>query len=256
MSMSGFRDLHHAGAPLILPNAWDYASAAALFAAGHPAVGTTSLGVAVAAGKPDAAGATRDETVALTRAIAPLGMVTVDIESGFGGDVAALVRALADAGAVGVNIEDAMGPVAETAERIAAIKAAVPSLFVNARTDTYWLRADDALAESLRRASAYLDAGADGIFVPGATDPDVIEALVAGIDAPLNVLFSPGLDFAALGVARVSTGSLLFRAALGATTAFADAVRDGRPLPELVVPSYEEAATLGELPPAEPRTPL
>src|SRR5262249_38080389 len=88
--MSTFRDLHHGDAPFVLPNAWDYASAAALFDAGFSAVGTTSAGVAIAAGKPDAAGATRTDTVALTRAIAPLGMVTVDVESGFGGDVAEL----------------------------------------------------------------------------------------------------------------------------------------------------------------------
>ena len=149
--MSAFRDLHFGDAPFVLPNAWDYASAAALFGAGFRAIGTTSLGVAVAAGKPDAFGATRDETVALARAIAPLGLVTVDIESGFGGDVGALAVELVDAGAVGVNIEDALGPVEETAARVAAIKAAAPSLFVNARTDTYWLRgADDELsAETL-----------------------------------------------------------------------------------------------------------
>jgi 2-methylisocitrate lyase-like PEP mutase family enzyme len=241
---SAFAALHHGDAPLILPNAWDYASAAALFDAGHPAVGTTSLGVAIANGKPDAAGVTLAETIALTRAIAPLGLVTVDIESGFGGDVAELATTLADAGAVGVNIEDAMRPPQETAARVAAIKAAAPTLFVNARTDTYWLGADDAPAESLRRAAAYLEAGADGIFVPGASEPDAIEALVAGIDAPLNVLFSSNVDFAALGVKRVSTGSLLFRAALGATTAFAAAARAGRPLPQIDVPSYENTAAL------------
>lgn len=246
--MSSFSDLHHSDAPFVLPNAWDYASAAALFGAGFAAIGTTSLGVAVAAGKPDARGATRAETVALARASAPLGLVTVDIESGFGGDVAALAVEFADAGAVGVNIEDALGPVEETAARVAAIKAAAPSLFVNARTDTYWLRGADAnVSATLERTSAYVAAGADGVFVPGVVDYDEIAALVAGIDVPLNVLMNPAFSLerlASVGVKRVSTGSLLFRAALGATTAFAAAVRDGQPLPELALPSYDEAAAL------------
>ena len=246
--MSAFSDLHHDEAPFVLPNAWDHASAAALFGAGFRAMGTTSLGVAVAAGKPDAEGATRGETVALARSIAPLGLVTVDIESGFGGDIGALAVELVDAGAVGVNIEDALGPVEETAARVAAIKAAAPSLFVNARTDTYWIGGADATVEAtLARASAYLSAGADGIFVPGVVDYDEIAALVAGIDAPLNVLMNPAFSLARLasvGVKRISTGSLLFRAALGATTAFAVAVRDGRALPELALPSYDEAAAL------------
>jgi 2-methylisocitrate lyase-like PEP mutase family enzyme len=242
-SFEEFRALHHGDTPLFLPNAWDHASAAALAGAGFRAVGTTSLGVAVAAGKPDAEGATRAETVALARAIAPLALVTVDIESGFGGDVAVLASELLDAGAVGLNLEDAMGTVEDTVERVAAIKAAAPGLFVNARTDTYWLKEEATVGATLRRAAAYLEAGADGIFVPGVSDAATIAELTAGIDAPVNVLFSPGLDFATLGVARVSTGSLLFRAALGATTAFAEAVRDGRPLPaSFAVPSYGEAA--------------
>src|SRR4051794_703747 len=155
MPFAEFLALHHGDAPLVLPNAWDYASAAALFGAGFRAIGTTSLGVAVAAGKPDAIGATRAETVALARAIAPLGLVTVDIESGFGGDVRELALELVDAGAVGVNIEDALGPVEETVARVAAIMEAAPSLFVNARTDTYWLGGEDATVEAtLARTSA------------------------------------------------------------------------------------------------------
>lgn len=152
--------------PLFLPNAWDYASAAALVHAGYPVIGTTSLGVAASAAKADASGETREETVELTRRLAHLRvMVTVDIESGFSDDaeqVADLAEELADAGAVGINVEDGRpdGTLASVdlhCAKIAAIKARTPDLFVNARTDTFWNAepgAPPATTETLRRASA------------------------------------------------------------------------------------------------------
>jgi 2-methylisocitrate lyase-like PEP mutase family enzyme len=236
-----FRRLHRPGDPLLLPNAWDFASAAALADAGHRVIGTTSLGVAAAAGKPDAAAATRAETVALTRALGRLPcLLTVDIEAGFSDEPAAvadLAAELAEAGAVGVNIEDGrpddtLTDPARHSAKIAAIKARVPDLFVNARTDTFWLGAGDE-PDTLRRASAYVAAGADGVFVPGAADPATIRTLAAEIAAPLNILYLPGrhtvIGLAGLGVARVSTGSLLFRVALGAAVAAAGAIERGAP---------------------------
>ncbi|WP_086818897.1 isocitrate lyase/phosphoenolpyruvate mutase family protein [Allokutzneria sp. NRRL B-24872] len=248
--MSAFADLHRRGAPLVLPNAWDHASAAALFGAGFPAVGTTSLGVAAVHGLPDATGAARAETIALTKLIARLpGMVTVDIESGFSSnpaEVADLAVRLSDAGAVGVNLEDAMTDPQALCGLIEAIKRAVPGLFVNARTDTYWL-GDSSLDETLVRAESYVDAGADGIFVPGMAEPDEIAAVVDQVDAPLNLLFLPGkhtvTELAALGVSRISTGSLLFRAAVHATVATALAVRDEQPVPP-GIPGYDETVKM------------
>jgi 2-methylisocitrate lyase-like PEP mutase family enzyme len=254
---AAFRELHRPGQPLLLPNAWDHASAAALARAGHPAVGTTSLGVAAAAGKPDAAAATRDETVALARVLARLPvLVTVDIEAGFSDDpdeVADLAAAVAAAGAVGVNLEDGRsdGTLADLdrhAAKLAAVKARVPALFLNARTDTYWLPGTDRLAATLRRAAAYRRAGADGVFVPGIADADDITAVVDAVGAPLNVLFLPGRhtlpELAALGVARVSTGSLLFRAALHAAVRAADTIRAGRTPDAAGLPSYAEIQQL------------
>ncbi|MEI5102495.1 isocitrate lyase/phosphoenolpyruvate mutase family protein [Streptomyces sp. PmtG] len=221
-----FRALHRAGSPLLLPNAWDHASAAALARAGFPAIGTTSLGVAAAAGKADATGAAREETLRLARGLARLpALITVDIEGGFSErpkDVAALVRELAAAGVVGVNIEDGRpdGCLAAVDAHVALLRAAkdaVPELFVNARTDAYWLDAGGA-PEAERRAAAYQQAGADGVFVPGVRDEAAIAALVDCLDVPLNVLYAPDGPtperLAALGVRRVSTGSLLFRAAV------------------------------------------
>ncbi len=235
-----FLRLHHGPRPLLLPNAWDFGSAAALVDDGHRAIGTTSLGVAVAAGLPDAAGVAGEVTLRLVGTLARLPcLLTVDIEGGFADDangVAEVVAELAGLGGVGVNIEDGRGDrlcdPREQAERIAAVKARTPGVFVNARTDTYWLRgtADDPLAEALRRAAAYVEAGADGVFVPGLTDDADIRALAGEVGVPLNVLVTPGrtLDqLGDLGVARVSTGSLLFRAALATTVGVAAAIRDG-----------------------------
>ncbi|SCL71680.1 isocitrate lyase/PEP mutase family protein [Micromonospora peucetia] len=249
---AAFRALHHADRPLLLPNAWDHASAAAFVARGHPAVGTTSLGVAASTGLPDGLAATRAENLRLARVLRRLPvLVTVDVEAGCADDpaaVAELAVELAALGVVGINLEDGradgtLDPPELTAAKVAAVKVVAPELFVNARTDTWWLGVPDPLPEALRRARGYEDAGADGIFVPGAPDVDTVAALVAGIDAPLNVLYRPGgptLDeLRALGVARVSTGSLLFRAALGGALDTLDAVRSGV-TPPTRPPSYDE----------------
>ena len=224
-----FRTLHTADQPLVLVNAWDVASARIVEAAGATAIATTSAGVAWSLGAPDGDALGRDLAVDLvTRIVAAVSVpVTADIESGFGetpDDVANTVRAIVDAGAVGVNIEDALhdgaGPLRDVDEqcaRLAAARAAagIP-LYINARVDTY-LRGVGGVEETVARATAYLAAGADGIFVPGVADPDTIAALVAAIPAPLNILAGPGSpsvpELAKLGVARVSLGSSVAQAA-------------------------------------------
>jgi 2-methylisocitrate lyase-like PEP mutase family enzyme len=233
---------------LLLPNAWDVASASALVRAGFAAVGTTSLGVAAAAGLPDGTGVTRAETVSLAARIADLPVpVTVDIEGGFSDDpaeVRALGAELAAMGIAGVNVEDGrdggvLAEPARQAELVAALRES--GVFVNARTDTYWLDVDR--DTTLDRVRAYVDAGADGVFVPGMAGEDEIRALVAAVPVPVNLLFLPGrltvAAAAALGVRRVSTGSLLYRAALGAALDTAAAVRDNLPLSR-EVPSYQQ----------------
>lgn len=259
-----FRALHHAGdhaahRPLLLPNAWDVASARALAAEGFAAIGTTSMGVALAAGIPDGRGLARAATLDLVRRLGGLGsLLTVDIEGGFGddpGEVADFVVELAEAGAVGVNIEDGreetrLLDAERQAALVAAVKAAVPALFVNARTDTYWLDVNlpDRLGETLRRLRRYADAGADGVFVPNLPDEAHLTAVVEAVDLPLNVLYQPARHtverLADLGVRRISTGSLLFRTALGATTAAARAFRAGDTPDATGVPAYAEAQRL------------
>jgi 2-methylisocitrate lyase-like PEP mutase family enzyme len=253
-----FKALHRAEEPLVLPNAWDYASAAALVAAEFTAVGTTSLGVAVAAGRPDARAATLAETLALAETLSPLPcLLTVDMEAGFGGptEAADVAERLAAAGAVGVNIEDgrpdgSLAPPAQLVATIRAVKERVPDLFVNARTDTFWLSAPHPVETALERARAYADAGADGVFVPAITSERDIAAVVGAVDVPVNVLFLPDhhtvAGLASLGVRRISMGSLLFRAALAAAVRTAEAVRDGGRL-DAGIPGYADVNALASL---------
>ena len=255
-----FRVMHRPGDPFVLPNAWDLASARWLHAAGHPVLGTTSLGVAVAAGLPDGAGLAAAETLDLaTRLTAAAIPVTVDLEAGFSDDpeeVGSFAERLARLGVVGVNIEDSepVGRLVDpelAAAKVAAIAAAAPGLYLNARTDPFWVGAGDGLperhAESVRRARRYLAAGASGVFVPGRIPLDAIAALTRDIPAPVNVLVQPGVpmrELADAGVARVSTGSLLFRVALGAIEAAARGVLDGSFRPDPATPDYETVAAL------------
>ncbi|CCH16887.1 isocitrate lyase/PEP mutase family protein [Micromonospora lupini] len=236
-----FRSLHTPGSPLVLVNAWDAASARVVVAAGARAVATTSAGVAWSLGTPDGDILGRDAAVDLVRRItASVSLpVTADIESGYGGtpaEVGATTRAVLDAGAVGVNIEDAHrtgGPplrgVPDQCARIGAVRGAADAaglpLFVNARIDTF-LSGGGGVDETVARASAYLAAGADGIFVPGVVDPVTIGALVQAVPAPLNVLAGPGApavgELARLGVARVSLGSSVAQAAYAVARRAAD----------------------------------
>jgi 2-methylisocitrate lyase-like PEP mutase family enzyme len=224
-----FRSLHTPGHPLVLPNAWDAASARVVEEAGAAAVATTSSGVAWALGAADGNHADRDEVLrALARIVAAVDIpVSADIEGGYADDpegVAETIRGVLAAGAVGINIEDSQGPAlrdtAEQSARIAAARTAADeagvALFIHARTDTY-LRGAGGLPETLARATAYLAAGASGIFVPGVTDPALVADLASAIDAPLGILTGPGAppvpELAAAGPARISIGGALAESA-------------------------------------------
>jgi 2-methylisocitrate lyase-like PEP mutase family enzyme len=249
--MTAFGDLHRPGRPLILANVWDVGSARAMVAAGFPAVGTTSLGVAASHGLPDATRAAREQTLACAAALMRAGLgcfVTCDIEDGFSDDPAEVADLAHQLGVDGVNIEDdTRGRLIQAADHVAkirAIKAAAPQVFVNARTDVFWL-GDGTLADAIERATQYVDAGADGVFLPGRLDAGTIAAFVKAVDAPVNVLASASLpvhELADLGVARISTGSLPYRAALRQAVAAATAVRDGDRLPEAM--GYDEVQAL------------
>jgi 2-methylisocitrate lyase-like PEP mutase family enzyme len=238
MSIS-FAALHRGPRPLLLPNAWDVPSALAFAAAGYPAIGTTSFGVSLGAGHPDGEGASRPANVALVAALAGRSFaLSVDIEDGYSDDPEQVAAYTGGLDVDGINIEDSTAgkliePAAHAA-KITAIKRHRPTMFVNARVDTFWLGQNATVEETVRRARIYADAGADGIFVPGTIDRAGLRMLADATDRPLNVLAVPGVpleELGALGVRRVSTGSLPYRAALRAATEAAAAVRDGRPVP-------------------------
>ncbi len=235
-----FRALHREGC-FILPNAWDFASAALIAEAGFTAMATTSSGVAFAHGLPDGERIGRERMIAIAGEIArrmPV-PVTIDLEAGYGSEpeaVAASVRAAIAAGAVGCNIEDADPndrtlfdfdlAVARIKAGVEAARAAgLPSFVLNARTDPFLLGIGDAetcTAESLRRANAFLEVGAASAFVPGPSDPAVIRRLTQGIHGPVNMMAAsaagaPPLEtLRPLGVRRISLGGGLMQAAYGA----------------------------------------
>ena len=233
------RQWHQQPPILLLPNAWDAASARIFAQLGFRAIATTSSGVAAANGYPDGEQMPRALVIeSIQRIVAAAERpVTADIEAGYGDDMDTkldTIRQVVAAGAVGVNIEDSLARgapalVSQTAqvELIAAIRAAAGAwgvpLVINARTDVYLYDAGDAasrLAEATRRGNAYLAAGADCVFPIGVGDADTIGALARGINGPINILASPRTptipELASLGVARVSFGGGLTSVALGA----------------------------------------
>jgi 2-methylisocitrate lyase-like PEP mutase family enzyme len=230
------RALHKGPRILVLPNAWDAATARVFEAEGFPAIATTSAGVAAALGYPDGGVAPTHEMIEAIARIARAVRVpvTADIEHAYAtspGDVADVVLRVIAAGAVGINLEDCMPgghelePIPLQTEKIAAIaKAAAKSgvrVVINARTDVF-LRSmgppETRMAVAIDRGKAFLAAGADCVFVPGVTNRDTIAGLVQGIGGPINILAVKGTpaisELAALGVARVSVGSGPMRASL------------------------------------------
>jgi 2-methylisocitrate lyase-like PEP mutase family enzyme len=222
------RALHAPGDPLVLPNAWDAASARIVEAAGFPVVATSSLATARILGYDDGEAApVEDVLAAAARIVRAVSLpVTVDFERGYGLAPAELVERFAATGAVGLNLEDSDPPTgqmieaAEQADFLAAVRSAAVSagvdLVINARTDSFRRPAgspEEQLAASIDRGARYLAAGADCVYPIGAGHPNPIRALVEGIPGAVNVGYGRGklslAELAALGVARVSFGPTL-----------------------------------------------
>jgi 2-methylisocitrate lyase-like PEP mutase family enzyme len=234
-----FAALHRQSAPLLLVNVWDAWSARIAVASGAPAVGTSSFAVALHHGVGDGERMPFEAVLEVCGAIAAAAGVptTVDLEAGHGANaeaVAGSARAVLRAGAVGLNLEDAVPQSAgrlfdaeDQATRLAAARQAaeahgVPA-FVNARCDVWFgaaLDGADPLEETLRRAEVYAAAGADGLFLPGLADLDVLARITAATPLAVNVMTQPGMpalaDLQAAGVRRVSQGGSPFLVAAGA----------------------------------------
>jgi 2-methylisocitrate lyase-like PEP mutase family enzyme len=229
------RSLHVPGQPLLLPNAWDAASARAVVDAGFPVVATTSSGVAQALGYEDHQGAPADEMLAAAARIARAVdvPVTVDAEAGYGLEPRELDDRLQAAGAAGCNLEDTdhdadtLRDVAEQAEWLRSVREAATAagfgLVINARIDVFLSASPNVpqtelVPEAVARARAYLQAGADCVYPIALWDADALRAFVDGAGGPVNALAFPKApppsELAALGVARVSWGGLLHRATM------------------------------------------
>jgi len=233
---AALRALHVGGKPLVLPNAWDAASARAVETAGFPVVATSSAAVSAVLGYDDGEAAPVDDVLAaVARIVRAVGVpVTVDFERGFGLPPAQLVERMAQTGAVGLNLEDSdpatgtMIDAAEQADLLAGVRSASASvgvdLVINARIDSFLRRAgspDDQFEAAVERGTRYLAAGADCVYPIALTQPAVIRRFVEQIAAPVNVGYGPDgalrvADLAALGVARVSFGPSLQRHLYGA----------------------------------------
>ncbi len=233
-----FRARHRGPRLLLLPNAWDVASARVLEEAGFGAMATTSAGIAFTLGYPDGQRISREEMLRVVARIvaAVVVPVTADMEAGYGNrpeDAAKTARGVMEAGAVGMNLEDRTDdrrhPLMDLPlqlEKVAAVQeaartAGVP-IVLNARTDVFLLQVgppEKRYDMALQRLAAFRDAGADCVFVPGLRDAEAIGRLVQDLQCPVNVLAGPGFpsvpELEKLGVARVSLGSGPMRATLG-----------------------------------------
>ena len=228
------RSLHVPGAPLVLPNAWDAASARAVVAAGFPVVATTSAGVAAALGYEDHESAPPDGMLAAAARIAGAVdvPVTVDAEAGYGMAPADLVSALERAGAAGCNLEDTdheadrLREAARQAEWLAAVREAADErgcrLVINARIDVFVFAAGHGGAEqpqaelvddALERARAYAEAGVDCVYPIALWQAEALSAFTSEAPVAVNALRIPPApplaELAEMGVARVSYGGLL-----------------------------------------------
>jgi 2-methylisocitrate lyase-like PEP mutase family enzyme len=233
-----FRNLHRGDEPLRLANAWDATSARVLAAAGAPAIGTTSFGVALSHAMPDGERLSFERVLDVARSIvsAVEVPVSIDLEAGRGatpGEVQRSVARVIACGAVGINIEDsipgrrgALFDPPEQSARIAAARAAAEQsgvpVFINARCDVYFgarIPAGARAGEVLARATCYQDAGADGLFLPGLLDPAAIQALTSQVALPVNIMTGRGApslaELADAGVRRLSQGGEPFLAVLG-----------------------------------------
>jgi 2-methylisocitrate lyase-like PEP mutase family enzyme len=225
--------LHEREQLLVMPNPWDVGSAKLLASRRFEALATTSAGFAWSIGKLDQS-VTRDELVAHVTTLAAATPLPLNVDSercypDDPGGVTATVALLAEAGAAGFSIEDydpsrdRIDDIEVAAERVALAAEAARSLpdpmVLTGRAENH-IRGVDDVDDTVARLIAYRDAGADVLYAPGLTDLDQIAGVVEAVAAPVNVLALPNAptipELASVGVRRVSTGSLLAAAALGA----------------------------------------
>ncbi|OZU88655.1 dihydrouridine synthase [Virgibacillus indicus] len=233
-----FYQLHQQPTSFVLPNAWDAVSAKVFEESGFEAIGTTSAGIAASLGYDDGQNIPFEEMTTAIKNIATSVDIPVsaDIEAGYGETISEIVdkmKKVTATGVVAINIEDGTGNSNQTLydisfqqEKIAAIKELSDShkessLFINARTDTYWLNIgnpSEQFEETVKRIKSFVKAGADCIFVPGLNNREIIKNLRNEIACPINLLASPETpsltELSRIGVERLSCGSGPFRSSV------------------------------------------
>jgi len=277
-----FLKFHHDKEILVLLNSWDIGSSKLIEACGYKAIATTSMGIAASLGYPDCQVIKLEEMIdAITGIVNGVQVpVTVDIEAGYGNNLNEIidsVKKIIATGIVGINIEDSinLNPVLidemEFCERISAIRSLSESLgfhlVINARTDSFYTSSGsqrEKLSESIKRGNKYREAGADCIFVQPVWEKETIATLVKEINAPVNILANPAIgaglppsvrELQDLGVARLSLGSSLMKAALALIKKVADELAEKgtynilsdtlAPLPEAAI-AYKMAIGLNK----------
>jgi 2-methylisocitrate lyase-like PEP mutase family enzyme len=241
-----FRALHDREGAFIIPNPWDVGTARLLERLHFEALATTSAGYAFSVGRSDGR-VERDETLAHAATIASATdlPVSADLENGFGDSaeaVAATFISAARTGIVGGSIEDARGradagvyELEHAVERVRAAKEAVHRLSfhftLTARAENYLVGRPD-LHDTIRRLQAYQEAGADVLYAPGLRSKEDIAEVVRSVDRPVNALMGlqgvvlTQAELSEIGVKRISVGSALARAAMGAFLRAAKEMRD------------------------------
>ena len=243
------RSLHRPGTPLLLPNAWDAATARAVVAAGFPVVATGSVAVAAALGYEDHHAPAEEMFAAAARIVNAVEVpVTVDAEAGYDMEPDELVAALRSAGAAGCNLEDSdaghtLRDADGQAERLAAVRRAAEEdgypLVINARVDVLFGpmlagatpgTQHELVPEVLKRANAYLEAGADCVYPIGLWESDALRPFMSEVHGPVNLVRLPQApslaELAELGVARVSWGPLLYLDAMARFTEQLSSLQD------------------------------
>lgn len=219
-----FYQLHHQQKPFIIANAWNVKSAQIIESSGFEAIATSSGAIANSLGYEDGEKIPFNELLYIIKRIKsginiPL---SVDMERGYTNDLSQLndnIQQLIDAGVVGINIEDAQGDEIYL-KKLYSIKNYLSQsnqqLFINARTDAFLKKLDEPLGRTLKRAALYADAGADGLFVTGVQDTDIIKEITSTVKLPVNVVGVPKLaavqTLAECGVKRISMAVFLYRA--------------------------------------------
>ncbi|MBD1422098.1 isocitrate lyase/PEP mutase family protein [Sphingobacterium chuzhouense] len=227
MSYTIFKQLHQENQLLVLGNVWDAQSAKIAQDAGFKALGSSSHAIANLLGYEDGEQISVDELLFMVERIVKAVdiPVSVDFEAGYSDDpdtVAKHVQQLADLGVIGINLEDGevingerkLQDALLLANKIKAIKATTSEMFINARADTYTTKHPQALEESIKRATLYEEAGADGLFIPLVETKEDIQKIVSSTQLPLNIFLTDNLpDLSTLnqwGVRRLSHGAKIY----------------------------------------------